>query len=118
MKTTLISFLAVFTIVFGGKDKLTGRWQTKPSENGAVTGAVFMEDNRFECYVNRKPFVSGKYQVTDSIFSFTDNGCNGARGTYKMIFFSNSDSLRFEAISDSCDQRRAGMQRLIFGRVK
>jgi hypothetical protein len=118
MKTGFVFFLTVFTIVFGGKDKLTGRWQTKPSETGNVTGAVFLEDNTFEAYVNRKPFVSGKYQVTDSILSFTDNGCNGARGTYKMIFFSNSDSLRFTTISDSCDRRRAGMERLILGRVK
>ncbi|RYY15491.1 MAG: hypothetical protein EOO04_28525 [Chitinophagaceae bacterium] len=118
MKTGLVLLLAVFSIVFGGNDKLTGRWQTKPSEAGNVTGVVFMEDNTFEGFINKKPFVSGKFQVTDSIFSFTDNGCEGVRGTYKLIFFSNYDSLRFQTISDSCDRRRAGMERLIMGRVK
>jgi hypothetical protein len=118
MKTGLVSLLAVFALAFGGNDKLTGRWQTKPSETGNITGIVFMEDNTFEAYINRKPFVSGKFQVTDSIFTFTDNGCNGARGTYKMIFFSNNDSLRFQSIADSCDRRKAGMERLIIGRVK
>ena len=118
MKTGLISFVAVFALAFGGNDKLTGRWQTKLSEKGNVTGIVFTEDNTFEAFINRKPFVSGKFTVSENIFSFTDNGCNGARGTYKMIFFSNNDSLRFQPVADSCEQRKAGMERLIFGRVK
>lgn len=41
---------------------------------------VFKADNSFEGYVNRKPFVTGNYVLTDSIFSFIDNGCNGIKG--------------------------------------
>ena len=118
MKTVFISLLTVFAIAFGGKDQLTGRWQTKPSDKGNVTAVAFMEDNTFEGFINRKAFTSGKYEIHDGLFSFTDNGCDGKRGTYKMIFFSNSDSLRFEVVSDSCAERKAGMTRLIFGRVK
>jgi hypothetical protein len=118
MKTLFFSMTLVF--LFSKKDPLTGRWETKPSEKGNITGVVFKNDSIMEGYVNKKPFVSGTYffNGTDSVLSFVDNGCNGAEGIYKVLFFSNSDSLRFKVISDSCVERRGGMQRLIMGRVK
>jgi hypothetical protein len=100
------------------KNKLEGRWESKPSVNGNVTGVVFKPDYTFEGYVNRKPFVTGKYSFEDDIFTFTDNGCNGAQGVYRVIFFSNDDSLKLQCISDSCTERKEGMSRLIMGRVK
>lgn len=118
MKTIMIPFVIVITSFFFSEDKLTGTWETKPSPNGNVTGVVFKADNSFEGYINKKPFVFGTYTLKDSIFSFIDNGCNGASGTYKTIFFSNNDSLRFEPISDDCEERRNGMSRTILGRVK
>jgi len=117
MKTILITAAFTILLAFTPPDKLTGRWQSKPSSKGNVTGVVFKADNTFEGFVNKKPFVSGIYTFRDSIFSFTDNGCNGMRGIYKVIFFSNSDSLRFEVISDSCKERKEGMLRLVMGKV-
>lgn len=118
MKVLFISFALLFCIT--AKDLLTGRWESKPSEKGNVTGVVFKSDSTFEGYVNKKPFVSGIYHFNadDSILSFTDNGCNGVKGMYKAIFFSNADSIRFKVISDSCEERKEGMQRLIMGRIK
>jgi len=118
MKTFFLSITALLVIAFADDNKLAGRWQTKPAPNGNITSAVFMPDGNFEAYINKKPFTTGKYELNNDIFSFTDNGCNGARGTYKLIFFSQNDSLRFETISDSCSDRKAGMERLIFGKVK
>ena len=102
------------------KNLLTGRWESRPSEKGNVTGVVFKERGVLEGYINKKPFVSGTYtfDTKDSILSFVDNGCNGAKGVYKVLFFSNADSLRCHAISDSCQARREGMERLVMGRVK
>jgi hypothetical protein len=117
MKTVLITTAMTILLSFTGADKLIGRWESKPSPKGNVTGVVFKPDNSFEGYVNKKPFVSGIYTFRDSIFSFTDNGCNGMRGIYKVIFFNNSDSLRFEVISDSCKERKEGMLRLVMGKV-
>jgi len=113
-------FAMTLILPFTGNDKLTGRWESKPSEKGNVTGVVFKADNKMEGYVNKKPFVSGTYAFNpeDSTFSFVDNGCNGFRGIYKILFFSNSDSMRFQVIADSCTERKEGMQRLIMGRVK
>lgn len=120
MKTIFASAIITLLFAFTAADNLTGRWESKPSVNGNITGVVFKEDGSFEGYVNKKPFVSATYTYAskDSILSFTDNGCEGMRGTYKINFFSNSDSLRFEAISDSCTERKEGMLRLIMGRVK
>jgi len=102
------------------EDKLIGRWESKPSEKGNITGVLFKPDHSLIGYVNKKPFVTGTYTFNskDSIFSFIDNGCNGMQGIYKILFFCNSDSLKFQAISDSCEERKNGMQQLIIGRVK
>jgi len=118
MKAILISMVFMTLTAVTEKDMLTGRWESKPSPKGNTTGVLFKDDNSFEGYVNKKPFVSGNYVLQDSIFSFTDNGCDGARGIYKIIFFSDADSIRFEPISDSCMERREGMRRTILGRVK
>src|SRR6476620_5487506 len=100
MKTIFISALITLVLSFTIADKLTGRWETKPSVNGNVTGVIFKEDGSFEGYVNWKNFVSGNYTLEDSLFTFTDNGCEGKQGIYKLNFFSNTDSLRFEVVSD------------------
>jgi hypothetical protein len=120
MKSMLFSLTIGTVCIFSVSDLLTGRWETKPSEKGNITGVLFKNDSILEGYVNKKPFTSGIYKFTekDSILSFTDNGCSGVRGTYKVIFFSAGDSIRFKAVYDSCNERREGMHRLIMGRVK
>lgn len=118
MKIVLIITIITSLLAFGTNDKLTGKWETKPWENGVITGLVFKHDNTFEGYVNKKPFVSGTYSLEDSIISFVDNGCEGRTAVYKVIFFSNSDSMRWEPIQDSCTRRREGIPKLILGRVK
>jgi len=120
MKIMFISIGLMAFYGFASTNKLTGRWESKPSPNGNVTGVVFRNDSSFDGYVNKKPFVTGTYSYTpeDSVFTFTDNGCNGMKGIYKVIFLSNSDSLRFLPVSDSCSERKNGMERLILGRVK
>ena len=41
-----------------------------------------------------------------------------AQGVYSITFFSNGDSIRFKAISDSCVERMKGMERTVLGKVK
>ena len=116
MKTILTPALIAMLASLTANDALTGRWETQVSVNGNVTGVVFKQGGSFEGYINKKPFTSGNYKLQDSIFSFTDNGCNGIKGVYKAVFFSNADSLRFEVMEDSCDERREGMSRLVLGK--
>jgi hypothetical protein len=118
MKTLLISATIFSLISFTILDPLTGNWETKLSPKGNVTRIVFKADKSFDGFINKKPFVTGKYTLENDILSFTDNGCDGKKGVYRIIFFSNSDSLRFEPIEDSCEQRRIGMSKTILGKVK
>lgn len=118
MKITFVITLVLTCATINEKDKLTGRWETKPSPKGNVTGVIFKEDNSFEGYINKKPFTSGVYTLDKDTFSFTDNGCDGQKGVYKIIFFSNDDSLRLVPIADSCIQRKEGMSKLVMGRIK
>jgi hypothetical protein len=118
MKSILIPVVVILLWAFTLADELTGRWESKPSTKGNVTGVLFKADKSFEGYINRKPFVSGQYNLENGIFSFVDNGCDGKKGTYKIIFFSDGDSLKFEPVLDSCDDRRNGMSRLVLGKVK
>ena len=118
MKTLIIYLTAM--IGLASETNLTGRWETKPSEKGNTTGVVFKQDNTYEGYVNKKPFVSGTYTFneSDSVITIHESSCNGVTGIYKVNLFSNADSMRFTAIQDSCTERREGMQRLVLGRVK
>ena len=118
MKLILFLMALMMPFKFIPADKLTGRWESKPSQKGNITGVTFSADSKLEGYINRKPFVSGVYTLKNDLISFTDNGCNGALAVYKIYFFSNEDSLRFEVVSDSCTERKNGMTRLILGRVK
>lgn len=110
--------IVIILLAFAPKNKLVGRWETRPSPKGNVTGVVFNKDYTYEGYVNKKPFVSGNYSLRRNTITIEENGCNGVKAIYKLIFFSHRDSLRFEAIADSCIERREGMERTILGRVK
>lgn len=118
MKTMLIATTILSFIFFTAPEDLVGRWQTKPSPKGNVTMVVFKRDSSFEGFINRKPFTSGKYQYRRDTLSFVDNGCNGKQAIYKVMFFSDNDSIRFVPVMDSCDERRNGMIKTILGRVK
>lgn len=115
-----ILLLSSFALLSGcvAKHTLAGRWETPVSPNGNVTGVVFKDDNSFEGYVNKKPFVSGKYSMKGDVMTMVDNGCDGKTAIYKIIFFNRGDSMRFQPIQDSCEQRKEGMKRTIMGRIK
>ena len=116
--TVLVASAIITLFSFTSTGSILGKWETKPSEKGNVTRVIFKADNSFEAYINKKPFASGTYTVEDDVLSFIDNGCNGAKGVYKIIYFSNTDSMRFEHVTDTCTDRKNGMIRLILGRIK
>ena len=116
MKTTFVS--AIMILLFGlSPNELTGKWERKLA-GGNILGFRFKPDNSFEAYVNKKPQASGMYTLRGNVFTILSNGCPGIKGTYKINFFSNSDSLRWEVINDSCERRRQGISNIAFGRVK
>ena len=118
MKIMIIAAIALTLAATSDPNPLLGRWETKPSPKGNVTGLYMKADSSFEGFFNKKPFVTGTYTYKDSLLSFVDNGCNRTRGLYKVIFFSEGDSIRFEPVSDTCTERRNGMSKTIMGRIK
>jgi hypothetical protein len=118
MKIMIIAAVAFALAAASEPNPLVGRWETKPSPKGNVTGLYMKADSSFEGFINKKPFVTGTYTYKDSLLSFVDNGCNRTRGLYKVIFFSEGDSIRFEPVSDTCTERRNGMSKTIMGRIK
>ncbi len=118
MKTLLICITAILGFTSG--IELKGRWETKPSEKGNITGLVFKADNTFEGYVNKKPFVSGTYSfnMADTLLTIQEGGCGGTPAIYKVNFFSDADSIRFSVVEDTCTQRKQGVQRMVLGRVR
>ena len=56
MKALIISLATILFFAFTSEDMLTGRWETKPSEKGNVTGVIFRADNSFEAYVNKRNY--------------------------------------------------------------
>ena len=115
MKPLIICLMVLLGSSSG--EKLIGRWESI-SDKGNVTGVVFKDDNTFEGYVNKKPFVTGTYSFNDSIFTLQDNGCMGVTGTYTIHFYSNNDSFRIQLMHDDCEARGSGIHDRIFGRVK
>src|SRR5215212_535520 len=112
MKTLFFSTVLTVLSTFFLEDKLVGRWETKPSPKGNVTGVLFKPDHTYMGYVNGKPFVTGVYILQDSIVTIKEPHCD-KKGVYKLIFFSNGDSLRFQLVGDSCTERSQGMVRTV-----
>jgi hypothetical protein len=117
MKHLLIPVFMILAAA-AGNEKLIGKWESPVSPKGNTTGVIFRADSTFDAYVNNKPFTSGPYSLKNDTFSFTDNGCDGKQGIYKITFFSNEDSLRFLPIDDPCEERKDGMSKLVLGRKK
>ncbi len=90
MNKAFISVVIIAAVAFAPKNKLVGRWETKPSPKGNITGVVFNKDNTYEGYINKKPFVSGTYSLRRNIITIEETGCNGMKAVYKLIFFSHS----------------------------
>jgi hypothetical protein len=87
MKRIFVTVGIVITLLaFAPKNKLVGRWETKPSPKGNITGVVFNKDYTYEGYVNKKPFVSGTYSLGRNSITIEETGCNGVKAVYKLIF--------------------------------
>lgn len=118
MKTIAI-LAAAACLALATENRLTGRWEGCPdAEDGAVMGALFGEGGNFNGSCNGRAFADGNYAVKGDTLSFTDNTCMGVEARYRLLFFSNGDSLRLLAISNGCEQRRTCVERTVLGRVK
>ena len=122
MKKAIVSSLVLLALTaatfIAPPNPLAGRWQKK-FHNGDVLMVNFRPDGTFDGFYNNKAFVSGKYTLKQDDFAMSDNSCNiNYVGTYKLNFYSGTDSMRFTLVQDTCRSRSKGTAGLTMGRVK
>ena len=122
MKKALFASLALFALTAAATmpppaNPLVGRWQQQYP--GQLLLVNFRADGSYDAFINGKTFTSGKYTYQQPDFTISDGLCNlNYAGTYKLSFYSGTDSIRFEVVQDTCRSRRQGTAGLTLGRAK
>ena len=123
-KLSLLSLLAIvllsaFTLI-SDPNPVIGRWENTRKFQGSVVSIIgnFKADGSYSGFINKKAFVTGKYEVKHDTLYIEDSTCGqGYKGTYKVQFF-GKDSLKFHVIQDTCRGRREGTHNFLFVRLK
>lgn len=121
MKKALFSSLLLLALTAAAfiapSNPLVGRWQQQFP--GQLLLLNFRADGTYDSFINGKTFTSGKYTFQQGAFTLSDGLCNpNYYGTYKLSFYSGTDSIRFQVVQDTCRGRREGTRGLTLGRVK
>jgi len=123
-KTLLLSLLALalltaFTIN-NASSPIQGRWEFNSVFQGQPFSflVIFRANGNYDGFLNKKAFVSGKYQMMHDTLYISDPICNSDyKGTYKVEFFAQ-DSIKFHIIQDTCRGRREGVNNMVYKKVK
>jgi hypothetical protein len=121
MKKALFCGLVLLTLTatafVAPPNPLVGRWQRQFP--GMLFMLNFRADGTYDAFINGKAFVNGTYVLKQEDFTLNDGLCNlNYFGTYKLRFYSGTDSIRFTVVQDTCTARRRGSDGLTMGRVK
>lgn len=114
-----VVILSAFTLT-DEPNLLVGRWENIRIYQGAKTSVIgnFKADGSYSGFINKKAFVTGKYQMKNDTLYIGDNTCGlNYLGTYKVQFF-GQDSLKFHVIQDTCQGRREGTNNFSFKKLK
>lgn len=96
-----------------------GKWRVK-FKSGPLAEARFHQDGTHDYYTDGKLFSSGKSVFSNDTLKTYDPICKDYGehyGIYKIDFL-GGDSLRFTAISDSCEPRRYDMDSAVLHRIQ
>lgn len=123
-KIILFSLLALVVLsafkLIDGPNPLVGRWENTRIFQGSKISLIgnFKADGSYSGFINKKAFVTGKYQMKHDTLYIDDSTCGaGYSGTYKVQFF-GQDSLKFHVIKDTCQGRREGTDNFLFRKLK
>lgn len=111
--------LSAFTLIIE-PSPLVGRWENIRMLQGSKISLIgnFKADGSYSGFINKKAFVTGKYQMKHDTLYIGDNTCGlDFVGTYKVQFF-GQDSLKFHVIQDTCQGRREGTDNFLFKKLK
>jgi len=123
-KLNLLSLLAIILLsafaLANNPNPLVGRWENTRIFQGSKISLVgnFKADGSYSGFINKKVFVTGKYQMKHDTLYIDDSTCGaGYTGTYQVQFF-GQDSLKFHVIQDTCQGRREGTDNFLFKKLK
>ncbi|AWO01360.1 hypothetical protein DLD77_06475 [Chitinophaga alhagiae] len=98
---------------------IVGEWDAHLSykEKPYVVIGRFKDNGTYDAFIDGKLIVSGKYRtVGDSIY-FRDGNCDmDYEGLYKLTYY--KDSVSFNALQDTCQERVHGSSGMAMKRVK
>lgn len=97
---------------------ILGEWDSHEVFDGKsfVFLARFKADGTFDGLSNGKLVISGQYRVNADTIFFKDAICNlDYEASYKLTWF--KDSIRFNVINDTCQERIKGSDKVALGRV-
>jgi hypothetical protein len=125
MKKIILSGLLALIVLSAFKltdepNPLVSRWENTRLFQGSKISLIgnFKADGHYSAFINKKAFVTGKYQMKHDTLYIGDNTCGlNYVGTYKVEFF-KQDSLRFHVIQDTSQGRREGTDNFLFRKLK
>lgn len=125
MKKLSLLTLSVFVllsafVIADDPSPLVGHWENTRMFQGSKLSLIgnFKADGSYSGFINKKVFVTGKYQMKHDTLYIDDSTCGvGYAGTYKVQFF-GQDSLKFHVIQDTCQGRREGTDNFMFKKLK
>lgn len=125
MKHLLTAFAALllFTACQDSTQKepthtILGEWDSHETFDGQPWHflARFKSDGTFDGIGNGKLVVSGQYRTAGDTIFIKDNGCDmNYEAAYRLTYF--KDSIRLNMITDTCQPRIQGSDKLALGRV-
>lgn len=129
MKTSYFKLLMLSLIVAcqsadrpaDGSESIQGKWVQRHTYDDKTNHdfiAFFKPDGTYDGIENGKVVLAGgNYRQHGDTLTLNDASCDPYPiARYRIIRYAG-DSLRFELISDSCDDRREGTIRLRFKRI-
>lgn len=97
---------------------ILGEWDSHDTFDGKPFHfqARFKPDGSFDGLGNGKLFVSGQYRTNGDTIFFKDALCNlDYEASYKLTYY--KDSVRFNLITDTCQARIGGTDKVGLGKV-
>jgi len=98
---------------------IVGEWDAHLENQGKPYLVIgrFKDNGTYDAFIDGKLIVSGKYRTTGDSIYFRDGSCDMEyEGLYKLTYY--EDSVRFNMLQDTCQERINGSDGVAMKRVK